>query len=183
MQTATANVGTRDGYCLTTATGGVVLRVMGSTNSSDSSTNAQQMPLYHGIWQHVAVTFDDATDQVRFYRNGVLRIAALNTRDMTSNASCTTLLCGNTLQGFLLGNIFDVQVLPDVTVPPQDIPLLMNPKYQYHGVKGRYCGLGFRTVAVNGTLLDESGNGNNLTVNATIPAVQGAEPPLTPTFA
>jgi hypothetical protein len=180
FQTGTNN---RDGYGVQLGNNGVGIRIGGSAGVNDTSASATQCPVLHGVWQHIGITFDNSTDFVRFYRNGAMVHSGANIRDMTANASCTTTVCPNSITGNLIGGLFDLQLLPDVVVPAQDIPLLMNPKYSYHSVKARYCGVNFRTVAASGTLLDESGNGNNLTVSATVSAEQGAEPPLTPTFA
>jgi hypothetical protein len=173
----------RDGYLVALASSGLTFRIADSAGATDTTIGYATMPVLLGVWQHLAVTFDDSTNFVRVYRNGALAATASNTRDMTDNASCTTWACGNQVYGALVGSVFDLQVLPDVVVPAQDIPLLMNPKYTYHGLKARYFGVGFRTIAASGTPVDESGNGHDLTVGAFIIAQQGAEPPITPTFA
>ena len=44
-------------------------------------------PLNVGTWYHVAVTFDDATDQVQFFVNGVLNETSTNTGSMTATTT------------------------------------------------------------------------------------------------
>ncbi|MFA6980712.1 MAG: LamG-like jellyroll fold domain-containing protein [Ignavibacteriaceae bacterium] len=44
-------------------------------------------PLNVGTWYHVAVTFDDATDQVQFFVNGVLTETSTNTGSMTATTT------------------------------------------------------------------------------------------------
>ena len=106
---------------------------------------------------------------------------AAATQNISANAACTTSLNPGVVgsgEGF---RHFDLQILPDVIVPPQDVPLLMNPDFSYPGIKGRYYGKNFCTTASGtGALRDESGNGNNLTLLN--PVQQGEEPPYKPTY-
>jgi hypothetical protein len=172
---STANTA-RDGYRVAFTTTTVLFGLRDGTGSTNYNA-ITGAPHRDGNWHHYAMTFDSATNEMRGYVDGMLRTITTATRDVSANASCTTSLNPNETgsgYGFLF---FDMQILPDVVVPPGDIRLLMDPRVQYPGVKGRYFGLNFRTTAAGtGALLDESGNGNNLTVSPST-IHQGPEPP------
>jgi hypothetical protein len=155
----------------------------GSTNSNGFTYNSQS-----GKWQHYAVVFDDSANSVWFYQNGVLMTQVANTRDMTSIATTTTRLGSFTgsisNNDELRGALFDLQIFPNVVVPPQDIPLLMHPFDSYPGCKGRYFGVSCGTMAVGvNTIRDESGSGNNLNNSAATTLGVGSEPPFRFTIA
>lgn len=171
----------RDGYFVSIVGNDLQVTIAGSAGTTLSSLNFLLARISPTRWNHIAVTFDDASNQVVGYVNGKQWNRTTNTRDMTANgtASTTQLMPGLTPICWL----FDLQVLPDVVVGAGDIPLLMNPTYSYPGVKGRYCGLDFVTTTAGGMVYDESGNGNNLTVSAGVTLQQGDEPPFRPTFA
>jgi hypothetical protein len=152
--TATAS---RDGYFVGFSATNLELRVYGSAGTTTTSFTQLQTKHQEGRWKHYAMTFDDASNAVRCYVNGMMVGASTNSRDMTATASCTTRLGGAGVIGMSAYSLFDLQVFPDVVVPPSDIPLLMKPDVLLGGCRGRYCGLAFR-----GTPIDESGNGNDL---------------------
>lgn len=173
---------TRDGYYVGFVGTGIQIIIYGSAGSSTSNfSNTWQHR--NNRWAHWAVTFDNATDAVRAYFNGKLIGTGTNARDMTANASCTTDLPSGQVNSSLIGNVFDLQVIPNVAVPASDIPLLMNPTALYGDVRARWFGLQFRQPGASGTVFDESGNGNNLTASATLAAcLQGEEPPWRSTY-
>lgn len=173
----------RAGYRVSVFGNDLQVDILGAAGTTLSSLNFLLARVRPTRWNHIAVTFDDATNIVAGYVNGVLWNRTTNTRDMTDNTTtCTTQLLPN-ISGIYTGWCFDVQVLPNVVVGSGDIPLLMNPTYSYPGVMGRYFGLDFITTEASGTIYDESGNGNNLTVAAGVTLEQGDEPPFRPTFA
>jgi hypothetical protein len=150
-------------------------------NTSYAAINPS--PHRDGRWHHYLVTFDDAANVIRGYVDGALHtVLGSVTRDLTAAPSCTTTWNPNAIgngNGFFL---FDFQILPDIVVPPQDVRLLMDPRVQYPGVKGRYFGLNFNTTAAGtGACIDESGNGNNLTISPSA-FQQGEEPPWRSTY-
>jgi hypothetical protein len=178
--TSTANA-SRDGYAIWLNGGAIGGRIAGSAASTDFGTFPNHRPR-HRVWAHFIVRFDNAANQVCFFHNGMLAQTTANTRDMTSNVSCTTQMLGSNYQGDLLAEIFDVQVFPDVVVPNGDVRRLLRPDFIYPGCKGRYYGLGFRSLAASGVVVDESGSGNHLTGPAVVQA-QAPEPPWRATIA
>lgn len=163
----------RDGYYIGFSATNFTLSVYGSNGNTATTFSQLQTKHQEGRWKHYAITFDDASNAVRCYVNGMMVGQTTNTRDMTSTASCTTRLGGAGVSGMSAYSLFDLQVFPDVVVPPSDIPLLMKPDVLLNGCRGRYCGLAFR-----GTPIDESGNGNNLSGTPS----SDAEPPWRSTY-
>lgn len=173
---------TRDGYSIQIIGNDVQVDVFGNAGATTASLNFLLALINPTRWNHIAITFDDSTNQVVGYVNGKQWNQTTNTRDMTANGtSCLTELMPIGGANYI-GWIFDLQVLPDVVVRVGDIPLLMNPTYSYPGVKGRYFGLDFATTTGGSLVYDESGNGNNVTVTAGVTLEQGDEPPFRPTF-
>jgi hypothetical protein len=184
-QASTANVA-RDGfYVHINNTSALSINIQSATASSTTSSVESRQFLRNGLWAHYAITFDDATNLVRFYVNGSMITTATNTTDMTANASCQTRIGNNAfVSGFGNGWLFDVQILPEVAVSIADILPLMNPRYRDGRVRGRWFGLSFRTPGASGTVYDESGNGNNLVaINNPNHCTQDEEPPYLPTLA
>ena len=178
---STAN-NARDGFRLGFIATELRMDILGATGSTNYAAITGS-PHRDGRWHHYVVTYDSTTDQMRGYVDGKLRTSIGNaTRNITANASCTTTWNPNVIGSAGGHFFFDFQILPDVVVPPSDVPLLMDPRYQYQGVKGRYFGLGFTTsAAATGGCIDESGNGNNLTISPS--AFQaGPEPPFRSTY-
>lgn len=171
----------RDGYFVGWSAGLLQVLIGGSAGS-----NTQSMRPFvqaYNRWNHFAITFNDANDQLCFYMNGVLMSMTTNTRDMTANAACTTIITPNASVGSFRGDLFDLQVFPDLVIPARDILLLMDPRQQLAGLKGRYFGLRYNAPAASGTIIDESGSGNDLTASATAGAVTKTdEPPWRPTY-
>lgn len=179
-QASTANAA-RDGYRFGFAATAVRLDILSATGSNNHDA-IQNSPHRDGRWHHYVVTYSDPNNEIFGYLDGKLIQRTATTQGISANASCTTTFNPN-----IIGNgnhffYFDLQILPDVVVPQADIPVLMNPKYTYPGVKGRYFGLQFRTTAASANALrDESGNGNNLTISPST-IHQGEEPPYLPTI-
>ena len=181
---STANI-QRDGYIAGFGSIEWQTRICGAAASTTSFISQPLARHYDGRWAHYCSVFDDATNTIWWYRNGSLLGITTVATDMTSNASCTTQIAPSGLNGSFTGQLFDLQVLPDVAVPASDIIRLMRPDQKYPGVKGRWFGLNYRTPAVGGTLWDESGSGNNLTASAGSDrdCLQGEEPPWRATAA
>lgn len=182
-QSSTANTN-RDGYRVGfNANGGFGIRVLGSAASADSYNSVAAISGHKQDrrWRHFCVSFDNSTNEVRIYRDGIMVAISNNATDMTSNASCTTMLYDTGIQGTLTGDLFDVQVLPDYVISPADVRLLMNPTRQHEAVRARWCGRQFIHTDVAGVVRDESGNGNHITVNANA-AISTDEPPIFPTM-
>lgn len=171
----------RDGYRVGIVGNDLQVTIAGSAGTTLSSLNFLLARINPTRWNHVAVTFDDNSNQVVGYVNSKQWNQTTNTRDMTANGTTclTEIMPSLTFTGWM----FDLQVLPDVVVGAGDIPLLMNPTYSHPGVKGRYFGLDFVTTTAGNTVYDESGNGNHVTVAAGVTLEQGDEPPFRPTFA
>lgn len=176
---STAN-NARDGYAVCFTSTELNPRIYGAA-AGGSFVAMTNSPHRRGQWVHFAFTFDDATNQMLGYRDGKLVQVTTVTTDMTANASCTTTLAPG-IVGTLTALLFDLQILPDVVVPPQDIPLLMDPRVKYPGIKARYFGLEFRSIGGSTVLRDESGNGNNLTTTAGAVLSQAEEPPWRQVF-
>ena len=183
-QGSTANA-SRDGYCIGwNATSQLVSRIHDSTGTT--ATTAVTVPhIISGRWNHYIFSFDDATDQVVYYVNGKLWALQTNTRDMTANASCTCNVSATSVGGTTIyGYVFDLQIFPDIVVPQSDAQLLMDPEHFYPGCRGRYFGIDsrhFTTVVASGSVFDESGNGNTLTIQNALRS--GPEPPFRFTIA
>ena len=180
-QSSTANTA-RDGYIITF--GSAELQARHLTATTATTYNAVSNNRHHQrIWQHFAITYDGSV--VRGYVNGVLvgRTAAANVP--TANAACTTTLAPSpAINSVFAGNLFDLQIILGASVPEQNIRKLMDPTVVNPNLKGRYFGLGFVGVGAGGILVDESGNGNNLTVPVAPGRLDiGEEPPIRPTFA
>lgn len=176
---STANAA-RDGYRVGFNATEMRLDILGATGSQNYAAISGS-PHRDGRWHHLVATYDSVSNRINGYRDGhLVTYNTTVTQDISANASCTTTLNPNVIGngfGFLF---FDFQILPNVVVPASDVRLLMNPRYTYPGVMGRYWGLQFRTTTGTGPIRDESGNGNNLTITQTIQ--QGEEPPYLPTI-
>jgi hypothetical protein len=184
-QASTANA-SRDGYSVGYNNNGQILfTVSGSAGTTNTAAFTGTITGRQGRWHHYAVTFNDANNQVALYINAKLIGVGTNTRDMTANAACTTTLFSNTFTtNTFYGCIFDLQLLPDTVVPAQDIGELMDPRMHITEAKGRYFGMEYAQVGLSGTIVDESGNGNNLTMPATgTPYFTWPEPPFRFTIA
>lgn len=178
--TATA---ARDGYYVGFSATELQLRVYGSAGATNSAAaNSSLTKHQDGRWRHYAITFDDATDVILTYLNGVLINRVLNTRDMTATAGCSTTLGGAGINGLTAYSLFDLQVFPDVVLTPDQIPLLMNPQISVPNCKGRYGGLQFTNPGSGGLVIDESGSGNHLTASGGSTVLNDAEPPFRPTY-
>lgn len=178
---------TRDGYSVqfrsSASEAGLYVNIFGSAGNTATVLGLQYPQHLDGKWNHYAVTFDDANNLLRGYRNGNLISSNTNTRDMTANGTtCRTRIFPSIVATYV-GFCFDLQVLPDVIVPGADIPLLMKPGHKYPGVKGRWFGLDFQQTTAGNKVYDESGNGNNVTVAAGVTMYAAEEPPFRPTFA
>lgn len=177
---STAN-NARDGYRIGINNTEFRLDILGPTGSNNYAP-IQFGPHRDAKWHHYVVTFSDAANEMFGYVDGVLRQRTAATQGISANASCTTIWNPNVIGSGSNFLFFDLQILPDVVVPAQDVPLLMDPAFQYPGVKGRYFGRNFRTTAAGtGACRDESGNGNHLTISPSA-FQQGEEPPIRPTF-
>jgi hypothetical protein len=176
---STANAA-RSGFRIGFSAADFRLDILGATGSNNYAavTGVHR----NGRWNHFAATHDNATNTLLGYWNGNLTQRTNATQDITADAACTTIWNPAVIgsgSGFLF---FDLQILPNVVVPPSDVKLLMNPRYSYPNVKGRYFGINFRTTAAGtNALLDESGSGNNLTISPSA-FQQGEEPPYLPTY-
>lgn len=178
---STANVA-RDGFRIGFSNTEFRLDILGATGSNNYGA-VQGGRHRDGRWHHFAAVFNTTANTINGYLDGRLWQTTTGvTQNISANASCTTVWNPNILGNGAGFQYFDLQILPDVVVPPEDVPLLMKPQLLYPGVKGRYFGLQFRTSAVGtGACRDESGNGNNLTIS-TAAFQQGEEPPFRPTF-
>jgi hypothetical protein len=174
--------GARDGYYIGFSATELQLRIYGSAGATTSFINQQISRQQVGQWKHFAVTFDDASNVVLWYVNGMLVSRGTNTRDMTAVAGCTTTLGGASVNGLSNYALFDLQVFPDLVVPPSDISLLLNPRIAYPGCRGRYAGLRFSDPGAGGLVVDESGSGNDLTAGGSGTTLMDAEPPFRPTY-
>jgi len=179
---STANT-SRDGFQVGFDSARLFMRIGGAAASTDTSVSIVRSRASQFRWAHYVWAFDNATNRVSYFRNGALQGHELNTRDMTVNALCTTRLNAGVV-GSVNGEIFDVQHLPSYAVEGTgEARLLADPRRQHHAVRGRWCGLGFRSLGASATLRDESGNGNDLTSNSIIGrCTQSDEPPYLPTF-
>lgn len=176
---STANVA-RDGYAFYFNSSELVARHCNAVGSANYVA-INQSPHRDGRWGHYAVVYDGVTNLHGFF-NGVLRLRIGNaTRVPTANASCTTSIVPGITATFF-GNLFDLQILPGVAVPLDNVKLLMNPRYTHPGIKARWFGLGFTGVGPSSTLFDESNNGSNLTTSSTGFCYPDAEPPYLPTL-
>lgn len=185
QQTSTAST-TRDGYSVgISANGNMFISIAGGAGNNNTNITPSRFPWRSGQWGHYAVTFDDATNVILVYANGQNVGRGTNTRDMSANAACTTTLFPTTfVTNPFYGFIFDLQVLPDTVIPPSDIRELMDPTLHIPETKGRYFGLEYAEVGLSGTIVDESGNGNGLTMPATGALYRTAqEPPFRFTIA
>ena len=164
------NSSLRNGYSVVWASGAPSVYVKSGTGFSSTS-----IPGFLGAdslrisrrWFHIAVTFDNATNQVRGYLNGKLVGVGTNTTDMTETTTNVTTRLFPTISGNTTALLFDIQLFVNQVVPGSDIPLLMDPQGHYQGLSARWCGLDFTTVSSPGSILDESGNGNNIPWTAT----------------
>lgn len=173
---STAN-GARDGYAFTFNAADLQARHFFAATSSNY-TVISGGPWRNGRWQHFAIVYNGSV--ANGFINGVLR-GRTTANPPTANASCTTTLTP-AIAGTFNGNLFDFQLLPGIAVPLADVPLLMNPRFTYPGIKARWFGLEFTGVGPSSTLRDESGNGSNLTTTATGVLHPDAEPPYLPTL-
>lgn len=181
-----ANTSTsRNGYAVGFNANGEVTAVVYGSNGQTTTAVTGNSLVRTGKWNHYAVTFDDATDNVMAYVNGKLLGRVTNTRDMTSTAtSLSSNIGGATTElGEWRAALFDIQVFPDVVITQDDILHLMNPLESLPGLRGRYFGVQSQqyTTAAGGCR-DESGNGNNLTITGSIVPTE-AEPPFRFTIA
>lgn len=181
-QTSTANA-SRDGYLINGGRGFGV-RICDAAAASDSTLAAASLSQgANNQWVHWVWVFQNSIDRAWAYVNGVLvQAPAINSRNMTSNAACTTEVCHNGPNGFYRGGLFDLQVLPGYFANEGDAKRLMNPLFKHEALVARWFGKNFTQPGASGTVYDESGNGNNLTASATLAnCLQGAEPPIMPT--
>lgn len=179
----------RDGYMVGwSANQQLTFYALGSAGSTVSTAGTYSSQ--SGKWQHYTVVFENSSNSVWFYENGKLLTRVANTRDMTANASTTTRI-GSYAGSFtnadeLRGAFFDLQIFPDVVVPPQDVPILMRPLDTYPGCKGRYFGIdcGAMDTGGVGVIRDESGSGNHLGLSNPPNKLElGPEPPFRFTIA
>jgi hypothetical protein len=175
----------RNGYAVGFQTDGQVSVVIyGSAGFTITNTTGNALAR-SGRWAHCAVTFNDASNEVLVYVNGELLTRGTNTRDLTSaTTGLTTGIGGSITQlGEYRGELFDIQVFPDVVIGPGDIHHLMNPLESVPGCKGRYFGVQSQQYTVgSNNVRDESENGNNLNVSgSSLPTA--AEPPFRFTIA
>lgn len=110
-------------------------------------------------WAHYAVTWDGA--RALFYRNGACLSSVAQVFTPTFGGTRNTKL-GNGGDGIVRGSLFDLQVYPNITLPPGQIRATMDPRTTVGGMKGRWARWEWRDVP-GGTMRDESGNGNTLT--------------------
>lgn len=181
------NQGTaRNGYGVGFQTDGQVSVVIyGSAGLTTTNTTGNALAT-SGRWAHCAVTFNDADNAVLVYVNGELLTRGTNTRDLTSTTTGLTTSIGNSISTLpeYRGELFDIQVFPDVVIDPSDIHHLMNPFESVPGCKGRYFGAQSTQYTLNaaGGVRDESESGNDLTITGTaLPTA--AEPPFRFTIA
>ncbi len=131
----------------------------------------------NNVWQHYALVWQNSVLQC--FVDGTLRNRIAATVAPTTNAACTTTLTP-AIQGGFAQNIFDLQIIPNAAVPEAAIRKLMDPKQSFPATRARWFGLGFNGAVSGATLIDESGNGSNLTsVNS---CFVDAEPPYLPTL-
>jgi len=180
--TSTANA-SRSGYRCGFGSGGLpTIRVCSATASNDVGAGGTDLRPRRGIWRHYVFTFDNASNTALFYMNGNLLARATSTTDIAADASVTTLCPDSGIQGGDFGFIFDLQVLPNYfAYSASDARQLMNPRSTHHAVRARWFGVNFRTTALGALVRDESGNGNNLTVNNAALQMY-PESPYFPTF-
>lgn len=134
---------------------------------------------FENIWKHYMISYNGTHLLPAVNGTAFARVAAAN--QPTGNALCTTSLIS--VSGAFTGLLFDLQIIPNVSVPIEQARLLMNPTFRHPDVKARWFGREFIGVGVSSTLRDESGNGNNLTTGAGVQLPPGEEPPIRPTFA
>ena len=131
----------------------------------------------NAVWQHYALVWQSSVLQC--FVDGVLRNRIAAAVAPTTNASCTTTLTP-AIQGTYVGNVFDLQIIPNAAVPVAAIPKLMDPKQSLPATRARWFGLEFAGVASGGTLRDESGNNSNLVAGVALDP--DVEPPYLPTL-
>lgn len=177
---------TLNGYSVGMTTAGLfIVSICGAAGNSNTNITPSRFPHRSGQWCHFAVTFDDATDVVFVYANGDVIGRGTNTQDMTSTSSVTSTIFPNTYVSVsAYAHVFDIQVLPNTVIPASDIYKLRDPRTLLPQTKARFFGLQCTEIALSGTIVDESGNGNNLTMPASGNLYRTAqEPPFRFTIA
>lgn len=159
-----------------------VYRSASSSVTADITAPTSAQRLRSGRWTHVAVAFSPLVTSL--FMDGFLLGQNVINRPMVMTPDCTTSLIytGNTN---LRGELFDVQVAPDLTPSLSDVRQMMQPRDLHPSVRARWLGVQPRRIGALGTLWDESGNGHHLIAqNTASPSAftQGGEPVLRPSL-
>ena len=182
-QRSTANI-SRDGFVVYFQSRGLVLLLCGSAATTASSMGVSNTRLESGKWAHYAITYDAASQIVVFYRDGQPITSGSNTRVVTANAACTTEFGQGSYQQGANHSLFDFQYAVNTALNAADVAALMNPRHRDGRITARYFGLGTGGYAASGVVLDETGNGFNVTANASAAASTLTDlPPYLPTLA
>jgi len=82
-------------------------------------------PITCGVWYHVAVTFDDAADEVKFYINGVLTETSTNTGSMTATTTELGIGSDGVYNDQFSGTLDDIRMF-DRVLSPAEILAIFN---------------------------------------------------------
>lgn len=155
--------GIRDGWGIRLTSGGQFEFHVGAAASKTSTSTALPRSLSADRWFHWAVTYDNSTGVTRMYINGELLAAPSNIGTPgTTNATTTTVV--EYTAGWA-GEDFDWRVFVDRVLSPDEVKATLDPRRVVPGVSARWFGPAFRAPGSSGTIVDESGNGVNLTAS------------------
>lgn len=182
-QRSTANVN-RDGFALYFQSGSLNVNLCAAAANSQSTMGVANTEFVPGRWAHYAVVYSQALQRVTLYKNGISRATATNATVVTANAACTTEFGAGSYQSAANHSLFDFQYAVNSALDSAEIGLLMDPRQRHPSITARYFGLGTGGYGASGLVIDETGNGFNLTANANGGAVTLTDiPPFLPTLA
>ncbi len=182
-QRSTANI-VRDGFAIYFQVGGLNISLLGSAATTVSAMGQANTRFEPGKWAHYAITYDNVSQRVVFYKNGQPITSGSNTRVVTANAACTTEFGAGSYQQGANHSLFDFQYAVNTALNAADVAALMNPRHRDERITARYFGLGTGGYAASGVVLDETGNGFNVTANANAASSTLTDlPPFLPTLA
>lgn len=152
--------------------GGYKLRLTLGTGAGGANVDSVAGVLVPGRYLPYAVTYDGAA--VLFYRLGSPVDRVANTTVPTAGGTRQTAV-GVAGAGRINNEYFDLRIFPNKTLSAAEVRACMDPRRVVAGCKQRLF-LNWQPGA-SSTLFDESGNGNDLTMSATLEECASAPAP------